>query len=151
MIPCKPPLSFHIGSIIWISSKTTCTDKMVSSLNSITTGFSLSGSHIQYFCVWTLWLLCFFFAASFCAATVQGWLLFEGSVYFFGKPADINDDWIRYMGAIHWQLLDAISSICTASQSCCQLSKQVIQHYQFLASFPGPARSSLAVRNSHRV
>ena len=23
--------------------------------------------------------------------------LFEGSVYFFGKPGDINDGWIRYV------------------------------------------------------
>ena len=27
-------------------------------------------------------------------------LLFEGSVYFFGKPADINDRWIKYIQAI---------------------------------------------------
>ena len=58
---------------------------------------------------------CVFFAARFCAATIQGWMLFEGDVYFFGKPADINNDRIRYMGAIHWQLLDAISSMHSLS------------------------------------
>ena len=34
-------------------------------------------------------------------------LLFEGGVYFFGKSAHTNDDWIRY---VQWQLLDAVSS-----------------------------------------
>ena len=29
-------------------------------------------------------------------ATIRGWQLFKGGVYFFGKPADITDDWIRY-------------------------------------------------------
>ena len=33
-----------------------------------------------------------FFAARFCAA-----MLSKGSVYFFGKPADINDSWISYV------------------------------------------------------
>ena len=32
-----------------------------------------------------------FFAVRFSAATIQGQLLFEGSVYFIGKPADSND------------------------------------------------------------
>ena len=41
--------------------------------------------------------LLFFFCCTFGAATIQGWLLFEGDVYFFGKPADINDGWIRYV------------------------------------------------------
>ena len=27
-------------------------------------------------------------------------LLFEGSVYLFGKPADINNRWIKYIQAI---------------------------------------------------
>ena len=40
----------------------------------------------------TIFLWC-----TFGAATIQGWLLFEGGVYFFGKPADINDGWIRYV------------------------------------------------------
>ena len=31
----------------------------------------------------------------FAARFVQ--LLYEGSVYFFGKPKDINDGWIRYI------------------------------------------------------
>ena len=30
-------------------------------------------------------------AARFCAA-----ILFEGGVYFIGKPADVNDGWVRY-------------------------------------------------------
>ena len=28
------------------------------------------------------------------------WLLFKGGVYFLGKPADINDGWIRYVQTI---------------------------------------------------
>ena len=28
---------------------------------------------------------------------VSVWLLFEGGVYFIGKPADINDSWIGYV------------------------------------------------------
>ena len=28
------------------------------------------------------------------------WLVFEGSVYCFGKPTDVNDSWIRYVRAI---------------------------------------------------
>ena len=31
---------------------------------------------------------------------VSVWLLFKGGVYFFGKPADINDSWIRYVRAM---------------------------------------------------
>ena len=38
-------------------------------------------------------------------------LLFKDGVYFFGKPADINDSWIRYVRAIQRRLLDAGSSI----------------------------------------
>ena len=41
--------------------------------------------------------LLFFFCCLFCAATIRGWLLIEGGVYFFGKPGDINDGWIRYI------------------------------------------------------
>ena len=37
-------------------------------------------------------------------------LLSEGGIYFFGKPADINDGWIRYIWVIQWQLLDAVRS-----------------------------------------
>ena len=33
----------------------------------------------------------YFFAVRFSAATNRGRLLFEGGVYFFGKPADSND------------------------------------------------------------
>ena len=38
-----------------------------------------------------------FFAVRFCAATNRGWLLFKCSVYFFGKPVDINNGWERYI------------------------------------------------------
>ena len=34
------------------------------------------------------------------AATIGGWLLFKGGIYFIRKPADINDGWIRYVRAI---------------------------------------------------
>ena len=44
-------------------------------------------------------------------------LLFEGSVYFFGKPTDINNGWIRYVRVIQWWLLDAVS---------CKLSLSVL-------------------------
>ena len=37
-----------------------------------------------------------FFAARFCVASIQGRPLFEGGIYFLGKPIDINDGWIRY-------------------------------------------------------
>ena len=43
------------------------------------------------------------------------WLLFEGGIYFIGKPADINDGWIRYVQAIHRRMLDAGSSTCNLS------------------------------------
>ena len=37
-------------------------------------------------------------------------LLFEGGVYFFEKPADIYNGWIRYVQVIQRRLLDAVSS-----------------------------------------
>ena len=51
---------------------------------------------------------CILFTASFCVATIPGQRL--QCLYFFWKPADINDSWIRYVQAIQWQLLDAIGS-----------------------------------------
>ena len=33
----------------------------------------------------------------FLSLHVSVWLLFEVGVYFFGKPANINDSWIRYV------------------------------------------------------
>ena len=48
--------------------------------------------------------------AQFCAATIQGWLLLKGGMYFLGKPADTNDGWIRYVRAIQWWVLDAVNS-----------------------------------------
>ena len=47
---------------------------------------------------------------SFCAATIRGRLLFEGGVYFFWKPEDINDGWIRYVRVRWWRLQDTVSS-----------------------------------------
>ena len=58
-------------------------------------GITLLGNDINiktklaYFFDQTLWLL--FFAVCFSAATDQERLLFEGRVYFVGKPADSND------------------------------------------------------------
>ena len=37
------------------------------------------------------------------------WLLFKGGIYFFRKPNSINNSWIRYIQAIQWQLLEAVS------------------------------------------
>ena len=59
-------------------------------------------------------------------------LLFKGGVYFFGKPGDINDGWIQYEWVRRWRLLDTVSSM-RASQSCCQLWEQLVQHKQSLA------------------
>ena len=42
---------------------------------------------------------------------VSVWLLFEGGVYFIGKPADINDGWIRYVRTTQRRLLDAGSTL----------------------------------------
>ena len=53
------------------------------------------------------WLL----AAHFCVAIIRGWLLFKGSVQFFGKPADINNGLIRYVQALQRWLLGAVSSL----------------------------------------
>ena len=39
----------------------------------------------------------FFFAARFGTAAIQGQLLFKDGIYFFGKPAGINDAWISYI------------------------------------------------------
>ena len=53
----------------------------------------------------------YFFAASFGVATTWGQI----GDYFFGKPADFNDGWIRYVQAIQWRPLDADSSKCSHS------------------------------------
>ena len=50
-----------------------------------------------------------YFAARF------AWLLFEGGVYFFGKPWDVNDTWISYVQLRQWWLLDAVSSMHSLS------------------------------------
>ena len=44
------------------------------------------------------------------AATIRGRLLFEGSVYWFGKPGDTNNGWIGYKWVRQCRLLDAVSS-----------------------------------------
>ena len=54
-------------------------------------------------------------------------LLFKVSVYIFGKPADINDGWIRYVWVRQWRLLNTVS-VHTASQSCHQPWKWLVRH-----------------------
>ena len=73
---------------------------------------------------WGMWLRSYtIFLRSDAAATIYFaahfvWLLFdcgytiEGGVYFFGKPGDTNDGWIRYVRVRWWRLLDA-SSTCS--------------------------------------
>ena len=55
--------------------------------------------------------------------------IFEGNVYFIGKPADSSDDRSRYMLAIQLGLIE-VGSSSAASQSCCQLWKRVLEHEQ---------------------
>ena len=55
------------------------------------------------------------FASRLVAATIQEWLLFQGGIYFIGKAADISDSWIRYVRAMQWWLLHAVSSKCSLS------------------------------------
>ena len=50
------------------------------------------------------------FLQSDAAATIRGRELFECGVYFFGKPADINDGWINSVRAIQGRRLDAVRS-----------------------------------------
>ena len=52
----------------------------------------------------------YLFCCLFCAATIQGRLPLKGGVYFFGKPGDIIDGWIRYVQVRQWRLLDTVSS-----------------------------------------
>ena len=49
-------------------------------------------------------------AILFFSTPVFVWLPFEGSVYFFGTPKDINYSWIRYVRVIQWRLLDTVNS-----------------------------------------
>ena len=42
-------------------------------------------------------------------------LLFEGGIYFFGKPGGINNSWKRYVRVRWWRLLDAVSSMRSLS------------------------------------
>ena len=53
---------------------------------------------ILYYCTAVLYRISL--STIFYSLLVIVWLLFEGGVYFFGKPADINDGWIRYVQAI---------------------------------------------------
>ena len=68
---------------------------------------------LQYLFDQTLWLL--FFAVCFSVAINQEWLLFEGRVYFVGKPVDSNDGWIRYMRTLQLGLIDVVSSMHSLS------------------------------------
>ena len=52
----------------------------------------------------------YFFHCLFLRGYYSGRLLFESSIYFFGKPADINDCLIRYIWVRQWRLLNAVSS-----------------------------------------
>ena len=45
-----------------------------------------------------------------CSLPVSVGLLYITGLSFIGKPADINDDWIRYLRAIQRRLLDVGSS-----------------------------------------
>ena len=60
-------------------------------------------------------------------------VLFEGSDYFCGKPADVNDGWIRYIRAIQWRLLDTDSSshslsvLLSAIESSCRTPTTLAQ------------------------
>lgn len=40
-----------------------------------------------------------FFAAHFCVINLRRRLLFEGGIYILGKPADMNECWIRHIQA----------------------------------------------------
>ena len=57
----------------------------------------------------------YFILCSFSATTIRGRLLFEGGIYFFGKPADINDGWINHVRMIQRRLLNAVSSLRSLS------------------------------------
>ena len=59
--------------------------------------FSLLRSTSPSCVVYTVFLFfCLFFLLH---VSVQLHVLFEGGVDFFGKPADINDDWMKYVQA----------------------------------------------------
>ena len=67
------------------------------------------------------------------------WLLFEGGIYFIGKPADINDGWIRNVRVIQWRLLDAGSSTCNLSvllsameKSCATLTALALARFNHI-------------------
>ena len=55
-------------------------------------------------------------------------LLFKGGIYFFDKPADINDGWIGYVRA---RLLEAVSTLLSAVET---------SHYEYMNSPIGLAR-----------
>ena len=42
-------------------------------------------------------------------------LLFEGGVYFFGKPGYINEGWIRYNHVGVSEMVMVVSSTCSLS------------------------------------
>ena len=59
-------------------------------------------------------------------------LLFEGGIYFFRKPGDINDGWIRYVTSATVMVArhQTLSVVHAASQSCCQPWERLVQHKQ---------------------
>ena len=61
---------------------------------------------VQYFFDQTPWLLLFL-----PLAFVRLHVVFKDGIYFFGKPADINNSWIKYEQVIQQQPLDTISSM----------------------------------------
>ena len=69
-----------------------------------------------------------FFAGPFSAATIRGWLLFEGRDYIIGKPADSNNSWIRYMQVIQLAQTDAGSSTCSLSVLLSAVETIVLEH-----------------------
>ena len=46
-----------------------------------------------------------------CSLHISVQLLFEGGIYFSGKPTDINDSWIRYVQVIQRWLLDVTCNL----------------------------------------
>ena len=70
-----------------------------------------------------------------------GYLL-EGGVYFFGKPADIDDGWIKYVRVKRWRLLDAVCS--TRSPSVLLLAVETTRTTQI-----APALACMVTVDSH--
>ena len=78
------------------------------------------------------------------------WLLFEGDVYFIGKPADINHGWIRYIQVKQRRLLDA-GIVHATSQFCCQPWKKSCTTPTALAIAQWPSSGLFALLCMSRV